>query len=467
MVKVCSIHATRITSKGLPNRHLVFGMHRCEGRCWTVLTLTWIASCFVMPCFAVEWKSEVLVDGLVRETVATNSNRLGIDPQGFIHLVYLDREADQDRLVHLHNMRNRSPGATSNEPIPPDRTANRSASERAALGVKATHWQRDTIAIMRHAPAANSGIQSVALAMAPDGRPHVYWFSANYVGKDYAFEERWAWRGTATGRWQIRTVRQQVNQGGGASLDAIHLAINSRQRFHLTAYVHDAYGAVHRARHRTVVKREYPIVPLPVPPGKTDSGQSNLALDPQDRVHVAYASTLALRDGNAEPGYPDACLTYATWEKGVWSEPEVIVPRVSHSGKSTESSIMSIGILMDDQQEVHIVYIAGRAISGEVLNVEYVRGRPGQWQRWTVQQIDTRDDPAPSAYVTKLEKSPDGRLHFGIGYREMTSYLSGNDATWQQEQRVGRLQGMCLHADGRAVLLTHTENQLLLHQLSP
>ena len=380
------------------------------------------------------WQTEVIASGVRRMAAITNANRMAVEGNGQVHLVYLERNAEQDRLVHLQG----TPGA----------------------------WRRETIAIMRHGTAAGSGIQSYALALAPDGRPHVYWFSSNHAGERFAFEERWAWRGDATGRWQIRTVRQQVNSGGGASIDAPHLAISSRQRFHLTAYVHNAYGVVHRARHRTVAGKDFPIQPLPSPPGKTDSGESNVCVDGQDRVHVAYSTTLALRDGNAEPGYPSASLTYATWQSGQWSAPELVVPRIGRDEADLEPMIKSVGLMLEGP-EVHIVYAAGYRLPGPPMRVEYVRGKPGAWHRWVVDHVETARDPAPQAHVSNPQRAANGDLHFGIGLRESTRAVSGQGTNWQQSTLAGRMQGLALEPTGRVLVFTQTEDQLLLHRSRP
>ena len=380
------------------------------------------------------WKTEVIASDVPRLAAITNSNRIAVDARGEVHLVYLERKADQDRLVHLQG--------------------------------KPNAWKRDTIAIMRHGTAAGSGIQSYALALAPDGRPHVYWFSSNHAGERFAFEERWAWRGAATGRWQIRTVRQQVNSGGGASIDAPHLAISSRQRFHLTAYVHNAYGVVHRARHRTVTGRDYPIEPLPSPKGKTDSGESNLVIDAQGRLHIAYATTLALRDGNAEPGYPSTSLTYVTWADGRWSEPELAVPWIGRDESDKDPMIKSIGLMVEGP-EVHMVYASGYRLPGPPMRVEYVRGKPGDWHRWVVDHVETARDPAPQVHVTNPLRAANGDLHFGLGLRESTRAVSGQGTTWRQSTLAGRMQGLALDATGQVLVFTQTEDQLLLHRTQP
>lgn len=384
----------------------------------------------------VDWQSEALLEGIQRSPVVSNSNRLGVGPDGTMHVVGLESRLQEDRLWHLYGL----PGK----------------------------WQRNLIDSMEHAENSASGIQSYALAMAPDGRPHAYWFEADRADSGIRFEEHWAWRSPTTGRWQVRTVREDVGTGGGASIDSPHLAIDSQQRFHMSAYVHNAYGVIHRARHRTVSGGKFPIVPLPSPAGKTDSGESNLFVDHRDRLHAAYGVSLALGGGNGEPGYPDASLAYAQWNRGVWSPAEIVIPQFDESAaRRKKVNVLSVGLCVDARDEVHIVVASGYRFPQEVLRVDYVRGRSGRWESWPVTVIETGDNSAPSLQLSNLFETSNGELHFGLTTGETTEIFSGRDANWRSSHLDGRLTGIGVQDRARLVITTQSESKLILHHARP
>ncbi len=382
------------------------------------------------------WQTETLIEGIRRPPSVSSSNRMGVGPDGSIHVICVDGREKQDRLLHWHGV----PG----------------------------NWQRSLIQAMPHAANSASGIHSYALAMAPDGRPHVYWFAANHSVANIIFSEYWAWHSVATGRWQVRTVREDVGTGGGASIDSPHLAVDSKKRFHMTAYVHNAYGFVHRARHRTVSDGQFPIVPLPNPSGKTDSGESNLFVDGQDRVHFVYGSTRALGGGAPEAGYPDASLAYAVWKDGVWSPAYVVVHHLDADvARRSKVNVISVGLFVDVNEDVHIVLASGYRFPNQVLRVDYLRGRPGRWESWPVTTVETGEDPAPSLQVTNLYQTLDGTLHFGLTTKESTQLFSGRNGTWQSSEHEGWLTGMQVRNRTSVVFSTQTESKLLFHSARP
>ncbi len=238
------------------------------------------------------WEQTTVTEERKPELRPFNVPHLALDRQGDPHVVYVQKEPGIDTLLHA---------TIRNGP-----------------------WRSEPVLTMRHSNRHVSGIASYALAIDRRDRAHLFIYTRDYPDSGLVTEELWARRSTRAGNWRMRVIRHDVQRRGGAGMIDPHVAVDSRARLHVAAYVHNAYGAGHRVRHRYFDGREFPVNTIPLPPGKAESKVVNLCIDDQDVVHFVYNATRPARLKNPDRFYPDSSVAYVSRRGADWSSPEIV-----------------------------------------------------------------------------------------------------------------------------------------------
>ena len=401
---------------------------------WTVLLSVAppLGRAVMCPAAESDWTRETVCEQVKTQLYVRNSPQLVTTSKGRLHVVYVQESKNQDELYLA------------------------SSSPRGL--------QVEQITVIPHSEQPLTGVQSLALTVDARERPWLFLYTRDIQPEGPIFAELMASRTGSRVPWEVTTIRRSVNRDGGAGLSYPHLVVDRQQQFHVFSYVHNGFGEIHRVRHRHSQGNNYFIESLPRPPEKTDSGEVAIALDPPDRIHIAYSSTKALLGGRPEPGYPLASLTYTSWRDGQYMPPEIICPTVTEPGHETRGTVLSIGLHARNRNELDIVYLAGMPAPGETLRLEYVRGklaRTNDWQRELIQStppLTTTTSPTVSTPFVDNK----GQIHFATSRDERTFYWVYDGTQWSEDSIPGEMHGFALLNRQTPVILTQQDRELIL-----
>jgi hypothetical protein len=411
-----------------------------------------LATCAVLclPCVvrgapagaASGWQSTVVASDCKDEPLYYNSARLAVDSRGQPQAIYVTTAAD----------------SSAGKPT----QATDTLYHARRVGAR---WRREAIYAMDHSVQAASGLNGYALALDRRDRPHAYIYSSDYRTDGNIFEERWMFR---TGRrWQTQVIRHSQNQLAGAAFHDPHLAVDGLGYLHVTAYAHAGFDTYHRVRHRYFDGSSFRIDAFPRPAGKSDSNASNLFIDSQNVVHLVYDSRKALRDGRAEPGYPDSSLVYVRHDRNGWSAPEIIRPRVGPDPNDTQYFVISAGITVDQARQVHVTYVITKRRAAEPTYVLYAWRDGRNWREQQVAEIPAAESGLFRVSVSNPAIDPAGDPHFAFDTAAGTSHVVRRGGQWQRTQLAGDMHGFAMDRRGGIHLLCRVGSELTHHDRMP
>ncbi len=312
------------------------------------------------------WSRTVLANKARPRVILANVAHLALDRRGTPHVMFVERVTTPDRHVDML---------------------------RYARGLAAGRFRQESVIEQVYARDYLSGIVAWTIALDRYDRPIGYWFLRDYQRykpkPDLVTGERIVRRIGSTGRWQMDEIRTSVNSLAGGVVGDPHLVADLPGQFHLTAYMHNAFGIIHRVRYRYHQGNAYPIEPLPRPPGKSDSQVSNLILDRRRNLHIVYSATRALHGGHPEPGYPDSAIAYVLRQGDRFDAPQFVARSVGSSPQETDVFVRALGLAVDDRDRLHVIATVAAPYREGSTRVLYFRGGPGAWQK-------VFDEPIPS-----------------------------------------------------------------------
>ena len=422
-----------------PPRSHTPGLEKDSLCSFTIRAISWLfALCLTtalgQATAAPNWEQTIVAEDRKLESRPFNVPHLVLDRQGDPHVVYVRKKPGVDTLLH----------AT----------------------IRNDQWRSEPIWTMRHSNRHVSGIASYALAISRRNRMHLFLYTRDYPDSGLITEERWARRSTCARSWRMRVIRHDVQQRGGAGVFDPHIAIDSRSRLHLAAYVHNAYGAGHRVRHRYFDGQDFPINTVPLPPGKAESKVVNLCIDNQDVVHFVYNATRPTRRRNPDPLYPDSDLAYVSRRGANWSSPEIVRAHLGDNPSETDIFVLSVGIGLDPQGNLVLVYATSRWKAASPMRVYCVRNQNAIWKEQLVAVVTDPASRTPELDLSCPAFDQQGRVYFAGCDGTRTIVFAEQPDQWRQTMFPGKMQGFGIH-DGKHAHLLISQDRRLIHFSQP